>query len=292
MYLKLKRIVKNGKVLKNESLKNYTSFKIGGRAKFVVMPSDIAELVDLIDFLENKKIKHFVLGNGTNVLAPDETYNGVIVCTKLLNSVRLYSDYVQAFCGATINEVCKFYADHNMAGFEDAFGIPGSVGGAVKMNASAYEFEMSKVVAGVFALVDGKIKYYTNEECGFNYRTSVFNNAVIISVDLLKTERPCNRKRMSFVMNLRKSFQPLNMPSAGSVFKRIDGKPVSKIIDELGFKGVSIGGAKVSEKHAGFIVNCDNATAQDVKLLINKIKKQVYLSKGIVLEEEIKYIEN
>ena len=274
MFLKLKRIVKNGKVLKNESLKNYTSFKIGGKAKFVAMPADIAELIDLMDFLENKKIKHFVLGNGTNVLAPDETYNGVIVCTKLLNSVRLYSDYVQAFCGATINEVCKFYSDHNMAGFEDAFGIPGSVGGAVKMNASAYEFEMSKLVAGVFALCNGKIKYFTHDECEFSYRNSVFKKAVIISVDLLKSEKPCNRERMSFVMNLRKSFQPLNMPSAGSVFKRNEGQPVSKIIDELGFKGESVGGAKVSEKHAGFIVNCDNATAKDVKLLINKIKNE------------------
>lgn len=292
MYFKLKRIIKTGKVLKNESLKKHTSFKIGGKAKFFVMPADFTELIELMEYLNFKNIKYFVLGNGTNVLACDQTFKGVIVSTKLLNSIRLYSDYVQVFSGATLNEVCKFYLDHNMAGFEDAFGIPGSVGGAVKMNASAYEFEMSKMVAGVFALVDGKVKYFTNEECDFKYRGSVFENATILSVDLFKSTTPCSQERMNFVMNLRKTYQPLNMPSAGSVFKRNLGEPVSKIIDELGFKGVSVGGAKVSEKHAGFIVNCDNATAQDVKLLINQIKREVYLKRGINLQEEIKFIEN
>lgn len=292
MFFKLKRIVKNGKVLKNESLKKHTSFKIGGKAKFFVEPADIAELIDLMEYLNAKNINHYVLGNGTNVLVCDAGFNGVIVSTKQLNSVRLNSDYVQAFCGATLNEVCKFYSEHNMAGFEDAFGIPGSVGGAVRMNASAYQFEMGKMVAGVFALVNGKISYFTNEECKFKYRNSAFNNAIIISVDLIKTTTPCNHERMHYILNLRKTFQPLNMPSAGSVFKRNLGEPVSKIIDDLGFKGFNVGGAKVSEKHAGFIVNCNNATAQDVKNLIEIIKKEVYLKHKIVLEEEIKFIEN
>lgn len=292
MFFKLKRIVRSGKVLKNESLKHHTSFKIGGRTKFFVEPSSFTELIDVVEFLELKKIKYYVLGNGTNVLACDETFNGVVVSMLGLKSIRLYEEYVQVFAGVTINEICLFYLKHNMSGFEDAFGLPGSVGGAVVMNASAYNFEMKNMVQGVFALVGGKVKYFTAEECGFGYRQSVFSNAIVLSVDLKLSSNKCDEKRMKFIMELRKSFQPLNKPSAGSVFKRINDQPVSKIIDDLGLKGTTIGGAKISEKHAGFIVNCDNATAQDVKLLIELIKKQVFSKHGITLQEEIKFIEN
>lgn len=288
MFFKLKKIVKNGKVLKNEPLKNHTSFRIGGKAKFVVMPSSFEELINLLMYLNQKNVKYYVLGNGTNVLASDNGFKGVVIKLTLLNQIRLYKTYLQVFCGASLSAVCLFLKQHDLGGFEDAFGIPGTIGGAVKMNASAYNFETGKLVLGVLAIVDGTVKYLNHEECGFGYRKSVFENAIILSVDFAIT-KGCNAKRMEEVIALRKTFQPLNLPSAGSVFKRADGVPVSKMLDELGFKGKSVGGAKVSEKHAGFIVNFNNATEHDVKKLIAEIKAEVYKTKGIILEEEIKF---
>lgn len=288
MFFKLKKIVKNGKVLKNEPLKNHTSFRIGGKAKFVVMPSSFEELINLLMYLNQKNVKYYVLGNGTNVLASDNGFKGVVIKLTLLNQIRLYKTYLQVFCGASLSAVCLFLRQHDLGGFEDAFGIPGTIGGAVKMNASAYNFETGKLVLGVLAIVDGNVKYLNHEECGFGYRKSAFKNAIILSVDFAIT-KGCNAKRMEEVIALRKIFQPLNLPSAGSVFKRADGVPVSKMLDELGFKGKSVGGAKVSEKHAGFIVNFNNATEHDVKKLIAEIKAEVYKTKGIILEEEIKF---
>ena len=288
MFFKLKKIVKNGKVLKNEPLKNHTSFRIGGKAKFVVMPSSFEELINLLMYLNQKNVKYYVLGNGTNVLASDNGFKGVVIKLTLLNQIRLYKTYLQVFCGASLSAVCLFLRQHDLGGFEDAFGIPGTIGGAVKMNASAYNFETGKLVLGVLAIVDGNVKYLNHDECGFGYRKSMFKNAIILSVDFAIT-KGCNAKRMEEVIALRKIFQPLNLPSAGSVFKRADGVPVSKMLDELGFKGKSVGGAKVSEKHAGFIVNFNNATEHDVKKLIAEIKAEVYKTKGIILEEEIKF---
>lgn len=288
MFFKLKKIVKNGKVLKNEPLKNHTSFRIGGKVKFVVMPSSFEELINLLMYLNKKNVKYYVLGNGTNVLASDNGFKGVVIKLTLLNQIRLYKTYLQVFCGASLSAVCLFLRQHDLGGFEDAFGIPGTIGGAVKMNASAYNFETGKLVLGVLAIIDGTVKYLNHDECGFGYRKSMFKNAIILSVDFAIT-KGCNAKRMEEVIALRKTFQPLNLPSAGSVFKRADGVPVSKMLDELGFKGKSVGGAKVSEKHAGFIVNFNNATEHDVKKLIAEIKAEVYKTKGIILEEEIKF---
>ena len=288
MFFKLKKIVKNGKVLKNEPLKNHTSFRIGGKVKFVVMPSSFEELINLLMYLNKKNVKYYVLGNGTNVLASDNGFKGVVIKLTLLNQIRLYKTYLQVFCGASLSAVCLFLKQHDLGGFEDAFGIPGTIGGAVKMNASAYNFETGKLVLGVLAIIDGTVKYLNHDECGFGYRKSMFKNAIILSVDFAIT-KGCNAKRMEEVIALRKTFQPLNLPSAGSVFKRADGVPVSKMLDELGFKGKSVGGAKVSEKHAGFIVNFNNATEHDVKKLIAEIKAEVYKTKGIILEEEIKF---
>ena len=292
MFFKLKSIVKNGKVLRNKLLKNYTSFKIGGKAKYVVEPSSFTELIELINYLIKQKISYFVLGNGTNVLASDKGFNGVIIITKGLNKIRMFSDVVQVFAGASLNAVCKFYLDNNLSGFESAFGIPGTVGGAVKMNASAYDFETSKMVVGVFAITNGKVKYYNNFECGFSYRDSVFKDSIILMAEFKRDKVGCDKCKMNYVMQTRKSLQPLNLPSAGSVFKREQGFAVSKMIDELGLKGLTVGGAKVSEKHAGFIVNFNNATAQDVLSLIKIIKSEVLKRKGVELKEEINFIEN
>lgn len=289
MLKKLKKIIKKGKILINEPLKNHTTFHIGGNASFLVMPNDFLELKNLIEFLKNNNIQYYVLGNGSNVLASDDGFNGVVIKLTKLNEIRLYEDCLQVFCGANLNSVCLFLKQHNLGGFEDAFGIPGTVGGAVVMNASAYNFEISKVVKGVLILKDNKFDYLNNEQCGFGYRKSNFENAIVLSVDF-KIFNGCESERMDYVFNMRKTFQPLNFPSAGSVFKRVNGVVVSKLLDQMGFKGKKCGGAMVSEKHAGFIVNVGDATATDVKNLIISIKNEVKDKQGIELEEEIKFL--
>lgn len=290
MFFKLKKIVKNGVVLFGESLKKHTSFKIGGKAKYFVKPGNVHELLELLDYLHTKNIKHFVLGNGTNVVFADKGFNGVVVSMLGLNQIRKYNDYVQVFAGVTLNQLCNFYKENNLGGLEDAFGIPGSIGGAVVMNAGAYNFETKNLVKGVTAIVDGKVDYFTNKECGFAYRHSNFKGAVIISVDF-SFLKGCNKERMQEVMNMRKEKQPLTLPSAGSVFKRCDGIIASKVIDELGLKGEHVGGAMVSTKHAGFIVNTGNATSSNVKTLVETIKKKVKDEHNIELKEEIEFVE-
>lgn len=290
MFLKLKNIVKTGNVKCYESMKKHTSFKIGGKAKYFVKPGSVHELLELLDYLCDKKIKHYVLGNGTNVVFADKGFKGVVVSMLGLNEIRKYENYVQVFAGVTLNQLCNFYKQHNLGGLEDAFGIPGSIGGAVVMNAGAYNFETKNVVLGVTAIIDGKVNYLTNQECEFAYRHSGLKNAVIISVDF-KFCSGCNKERMKEIICMRKEKQPLDKPSAGSVFKRCDGIIVSKLIDDLGLKGARVGGAMVSPKHAGFIVNVGNATCSDVKELVKNIKQRVKAEHNIVIEEEIEFVE-
>ncbi len=290
MYLKLKSIVKTGKVLKNEDLKKHTSFKVGGLAKLFVLPNNIQELLEVLDYLKLKNIKYYILGNGTNVVFNSSGYNGVIISLKNLNDVRKYDGYVQAYSGASISKVCVIYKLHNLGGLELAYGLPGSVGAGVKMNAGAYGFEIKDVVMGVLALVNGKIDYFKPSECGFGYRKSNFSNGIILSVDL-KYTNGCDEKLMQEVMEKRKTSQPLELPSAGSVFKRKDGVIVSKLIDELGLKGYRVGGAEVSTKHAGFIVNVGNATSSDILSVVNHVKSVVKDKTGLELETEIEFVD-
>lgn len=290
MFFKLKRIVKNGVVLKNESLKKHTSFCVGGNAKFFVKPHSVEELLQLLDYLVDKHIKYYILGNGTNVLFSDKGFDGVVVSLTGLNEIRMYDDYIQVFAGVSINRLCKFYEEYNLGGLEDAYGIPGTMGGAVVMNAGAYNFETKNWVKGVLAIVDGKVDYLSNQECEFCYRHSKLKGTIVLSVDMLFC-RGCNKQRMQEVISMRKQNQPLDKPSAGSVFRRCDGVIVSKLIDQLGFKGKRVGGAMVSNKHAGFIVNDKNATCKDIKTLIQIIKQEVKAKENIDLEEEIEYVE-
>ena len=290
MLFALKKIIKNGKVNRNECMAKHTSFKIGGKAKYFVEPASVEELLDLLDYLKIKKKKHFILGNGTNIVFTSNRYNGVVVSLCRLNQIRKYDGYIQVFAGVSLNRLCYFFKELDLGGVEDAFGVPGSVGGAVVINAGAYNFEMKNVVLGVLAIVDGKVRYLTKEECGFGYRNSRLIGGVVISVDINYTDG-CNEIRMTEVMNMRKQNQPLDLPSAGSVFKRCDGVIVSKLLDEMGYKGTSVGGAMVSEKHAGFIVNSGGATSSDVKSLILGIKDRVKREKDIELETEIEFVD-
>lgn len=280
-------------VQKNVSFKNLTSIKIGGKAKYVTFPNSESELKNLIAYLNKRKIKYYVLGNGSNTLACDGKYKGVIIKLSSFNSLYCHKNFIHAGAGCTLANLIKFAITNSLAGLEEASGIPGTVGGAVKMNAGAFNFEMAKVVRGVYVLREDNIVYLKNKECKFGYRSSGFlDGDIIISVDfkLSSGDQKELLKRQQEVFGLRKSLP--KYPSLGSVFKRQNGIIVSKLLDEMKFKGVTFGGAMVSKEHAGIIVNVGDATSEDVKDLINYIKKRCFLEKNIILEEEIKFLDN
>lgn len=294
-YKQLKEIMKQGEIKLQESLSQHTSFKIGGPADFVVLPKTLEEFIRLVLFLKKQHIPYYVLGNGTNVLASDQGFEGVIIKTTNYKGITKSDHILEVLAGTSLNRVGLFAKEHSLQGLEEGAGIPGTIGGAVIMNASAYGFETQEVILGVLAMVEGKIKYFTNEECQFAYRNSVFKNypdCIILRVDcVLKegNEAEILQKREEILLK-RKTNQPLNWPSAGSVFKRLDGVIVSKLLDEEGFKGYTLNGAQVSDKHAGFIINIGDATAKDVRNLINHIKTYIKEKHNIELVEEIKYL--
>ena len=297
LYKSIKKCLYKGKIYKNADLKEYSSYKIGGKASILVEVTSIEEVLKVLTALEKTNAKFKIIGNGTNLLFSDKGYDGVIVViSSLFNRIEKWGNKLIVDCGAMLNSVVAFAIQHGLQGLEEGAGIPGSVGGAVYMNASAYSFETGNLVSSVLAVVDGKIRHFTNEECGFAYRKSVFqdyNNAIILRVEfsLKRGKEREIRQKMVQTLSMRKQNQPLEYPSCGSVFKHIDGVVVSKLLDDMGFKGRRVGGAVVSEKHANFIVNDDNAKAKDVLTLIEEIKKEVYEKHNLVLESEVEYIE-
>ena len=290
----LQSIFKNG-VKTDVLLTDYTSFKIGGVADFLVEPKTMEEFIKVVLFLNVAKINYYVLGNGTNVLASDQGFCGVIVKTTEFNEISLVENEVQAYSGAMLNKVCNYANLNGLEGLQDCAGIPGTVGGAVIMNASAYNYQTSDVVKGVLAIINGKITYLNNAELEFGYRSSVFGkhiNPIVLRVDFALQNGNYEElnQRSEYIREQRAKNQPLDLPSAGSVFKRVDGIIISKLLDQEGFKGFTVNGARVSEKHAGFIVNYNHAKAQDVKSLIEYLKREILKRKNIVLQEEIKYL--
>ncbi len=295
----LKQIFK-GNVLQNEPLKNHTSFRIGGNADFLVSATTLEQVVLTVILCKEHKVPLFVLGNGTNVLAADEGYQGIVLKLNQLEGIEEDEEtgQLKVWAGTSLSSLVTYANNRGLGGMSDGYGIPGTVGGAIKMNASAYNYETSLVVAGVLALVDGKITYLYPPDLQFGYRTSMFQtnkSAICLRADFLLTPNQSVQEltaRSAEIMTKRKTNQPLEFPSAGSVFKRLDGIIVSKKIDEAGLKGFCVGGAEVSTKHAGFIVNKGNATCSDVLAVINYVKKEVFAQFGLQLEEEIVQLKN
>ena len=278
---KLKQLNKYGVVEKNKELKNLTTFKIGGNATYYLEICTIENLIKVLDYLEDKNAPIFILGGGSNVLFSSSGYKGVVI--KLSGDfakILIKDNEMEVGAGAKLTQVLNVAIDNGLSGLEESVGIPASVGGAVYMNAQAYGFEMSKIVDYVVAYRDKKIEFFSNEECKFGYRDSVFKtcSCIILRVGLkLQKDLPAKIRNSSLeTMKKRKSTQPLDCFSAGCVFKRMDGIIVSQALDKMGIKGLSIGGAKVSEKHANFIINANNATSDDVLMLINQIQTQFY----------------
>lgn len=279
-----------------EPLSAYTTFRIGGPAELMLFPSNREMLRELLAFCHEVGTEPFLLGKGSNLLIADSGLAGVTICTDRMQSCRLISDtQIECEAGLPLVKLCMAALDNGLTGLEFAYGIPGSVGGAVFMNAGAYGGEMKDVVESCVCIdKQGKEQTLSAADLNFGYRKSVFqqNGWVVSSVvfSLKKGESGAIRAAMDDILSRRKDKQPLNFPSAGSVFKRPEGHYAGALIEQCSLKGFAIGGAQVSEKHAGFIVNRGGACAKDVLRLIEYIQKTVQGQTGVWLEPEIKYI--
>ena len=285
---------KEAKILLNEPMKNHTSFKIGGPADILIIPSSISDIQKVLEFAKN--IPLYVIGNGSNLLVNDEGIKGIVLkIANCLNSVEVDGEYIVAEAGATLALVSNIAKKNSLTGMEWACGIPGSIGGAVYMNAGAYGGEMKDIIVETtYINENNEIITVNNQEHNFSYRKSVFTNTTNVilqtKIKLQKGNYEEIESKMKELLEQRRIKQPLEYPSAGSTFKRPEGYFVGKIIDELGLKGYTIGGAQVSEKHGGFIINKGDATAKDVKELIEYIVNRVEEAYNIRLETEVKMI--
>ncbi len=280
-----------------EPLARYTSFRIGGPAALLALPKTEAELRALLLAAGNHHIRPVVLGAGTNVLAPDEGLDTLILRTRdCLAGIRLLENgHLEADCGVTLAKLAVFAQAHGLTGLEFAHGIPGTVGGGVVMNAGAYGGELSQVVVRTTVMEpDGSLRAYEGEQQGFGYRRSAFSSC---SGVILKAEfalEPGNPAQIQETMNLlaekRRASQPLEYPSAGSTFKRPATGYAAALIDGAGLKGLRVGGAEVSEKHAGFIINRGGATCADVLTLMDQVRQRVEETSGIRLEPEVRLL--
>ena len=284
-------ILPKDKVFYNEPMNNHTTFKIGGPSDVLFCPTRIHEVIKCINLCKKNNINFYILGNGSNILVKDDGYRGVIIKTTGINSIDKQMDMFYIGAGQSLENISNYFLEHEYTGFEFACGIPGSFGGAIYMNGGAYGSEIKDVVQEVSILKDDKIVTYTNDQMQFGYRTSVIKNTDLVilgaSLKLEKGNYLDIKEKIDDLTYRRESKQPLEYPSAGSVFKRPSGDFAGRLIQESNLQGVAIGGAKVSEKHAGFIINYNNATAQDVIDLILYIQHTVNEKFNIMLEREL-----
>lgn len=295
MLSKIRSLFPELEIRENEPLKNHSSFRIGGPADVMFLPKTTEELAGLYKLLLEGEVRHFVMGNGSNLLFADEGYRGAVIKTSGLNEVSLVAENtLRAQCGALLSQTAVFARKHALTGMEFAHGIPGSVGGAVVMNAGAYGGEIKDVaVKTVYLDASGEVREAVGEEHDFGYRHSRFQpGEIVLSCDfvLQPGDEDEIQNKMSELAAKRKASQPLELPSAGSTFKRPVGGYAAALIDQAGLKGLTVGGAQVSPKHAGFVVNIGGASCADVLELMEKIKEAVFAASGIELEPEVRIV--
>ena len=285
-----------GTILFDEPMKNHTSFKIGGPADVMIFPESVGQLIAAIKLCRENNVQFYIMGNGSNLLVRDGGMRGVVIkISEGLNKIEVQGNNIYCEAGALLTGVSRTAMSNSLTGFEFANGIPGSIGGAITMNAGAYGGEMKDIVTKVRALdTINKIVEYTNEEMNFRYRGSkvVDDSLIVLSGEIglkpgIYEEIEATIKDLTFK---RTSKQPLELPSAGSTFKRPTGYFAGKLIQDSGLRGLRLGGAQVSEKHCGFVVNIDNATCKDVLQLISVVQKTVRDNFGVELDTEIKII--
>ncbi len=283
-------------VLKDEPLSRHCSFRIGGNARRMAFPRTAEELTRAVMFAREQGGAPLLLGNGTNVLFPDEELERLVVATDELTDIKCQGEVLTAQCGVTLARLAVCARSHALTGLEFAHGIPGSVGGAVVMNAGAYGGEIKDVLVGAELMTeDGTVRFFPVEELALGYRRSLLSDrpeCAVLSATfrLSQGDEAEIRGRMEELMARRMASQPLEYPSAGSTFKRPEGAFAGTLIDRAGLKGLRFGGAVVSEKHAGFVINTGGATSADVKELIRQIQQRVQQESGILLETEVRMI--
>ena len=292
-YTDIQKYIDGSKIKFNEPMEKHTTLKVGGNADVFVNPETIEDVVAVLKYAKENEIPVTIIGNGSKLLVKDKGIRGIVVrFGSKFSNIHIDGECITVEAGMTLPRLAIIAKDNSLSGLEFAAGIPGNVGGAVYMNAGAYGSDMSHLIQEVTYIDDNlDVKTLTGDLCEFGYRTSIFRKKryVILSAKLKLSTG--NKEQITEVMKQnqesRKSKQPLEYPSAGSTFKRPEGYFVGKLIDDLGLKGYSIGGAQISTKHSGFIVNTGEATANDVLSLINYIKEKVLEANGIKLEEEI-----
>ena len=281
----------------NEPMNAHTTFRIGGAASVFAVPDTEDKLRLAVDACRIAETPYIVLGRGSNVLFDDSGYKGAVISTEKLSAMTVSGNDITCGCGASFTQIAVIARDNSLTGLEFAYGIPGAVGGAVFMNAGAYGGEVSQVLleSTYYDPNGGKVHTINNTEHHYGYRESIYRDQperVILSArfGLVSADKNEIKQKMDGYMESRKAKQPLEYPSAGSVFKRCQGHFTGQMIEELGLKGYTVGGAQVSEKHAGFIINRGGATSADVLKLIDIIKEKVRDGYGLELQCEVIYI--
>ena len=289
-YDKLNNVIAKDSILIDELMSRHTTFRVGGPADFFVTPKAKEEVRDVIRICKEAGMPYYIIGNGSNLLVSDAGYRGVIVqIYKEMNEVKVEGDLVKAQAGALLSGIAAKALGAELSGFEFASGIPGTIGGACVMNAGAYGGEMKDVLESVTVLTgEGKIIELSRNELELGYRTSVIaKKGYIVLGAVLKLERGDGEK-MDELKEKRVTKQPLEYPSAGSTFKRPEGYFAGKLIEDAGLRGFQVGGAQVSEKHCGFVINRNHATAADIMELMRQVQIRVKENSGVDLEPEVK----
>ena len=293
-YDKLNNVIGKDSILIDEPMSRHTTFRVGGPADFFVIPKAKEEVRDVVRICKEAGMPYYIIGNGSNLLVSDAGYRGVIVqIYKEMNEVKVEGDLVKAQAGALLSGIAAKALGAELSGFEFASGIPGTIGGACVMNAGAYGGEMKDVLESVTVLTgEGKIIELGRNELELGYRTSVIaKKGYIVLGAVLKLERGDGEKIKTYMDELKEkrvTKQPLEYPSAGSTFKRPEGYFAGKLIEDAGLRGFQVGGAQVSEKHCGFVINRDHATAADIMELMRQVQIRVKENSGVDLEPEVK----
>lgn len=286
------------KVAESEPMSRHTTFRIGGPAKVFVSPDNIEKIIKTIELLKNEKCDYFILGNGSNLLVADEGYDGIVVSTESLKDLNIEREdgdetYIYAEAGVMLSRAAVLALESSLTGFEFAGGIPGTVGGAVSMNAGAYGREIKDVIVSADVLMsDGTVVKLTKDELELSYRNSIVQKEKMI---VLSAEFALKKGNKSEILDKMKDFsqrrrdkQPLEYASAGSTFKRPEGYFAGKLIDDAGLRGYRVGNVMVSEKHCGFVVNMGGGTCEEAKAVINHVREEVEKQFGVTLEMEVR----
>ena len=293
IFKEIEKYIDGSKVKYNEPMSKHTTLKVGGNADVLVVPSTIEDVKNVLSFAKKEGIPVTVIGNGSKLLVLDKGLRGIVIkLSSKFADVNINEEYVTVNAGMSLPRLAIVAKDNSLSGLEFAAGIPGNVGGAVYMNAGAYGSEMASVIEEVTYIDDElNVQTISKQECKFGYRQSIFRGSKYVILSTKLKLKKGNKQEIEELMktnnDARRAKQPLEYPNAGSTFKRPEGYFVGKLIDDLGLKGYSIGGAQISTKHSGFIVNTGSATAADVLNLINYIKIKVLQANNVQLEEEI-----